>query len=244
MSATLPDLEALADTANKYDFSADLILNRNKYFTNKLFKNRVVVNYDLLKSEDTASSLYNHVMNNIKNKKKILIEFIKKQSAYDFYNKIKDTFDNEFSYKEQIPILELMTGDDNAIERKRILKIVKSKEAEEKGIILISTQVIEAGVDIDMDIGYKDISKLDSDEQFMGRINRSCRKVGIVYFFNLDKTNNIYKDDLRANTEFSLLNDDMKEILINKNFADYYKPVLKLIKENFNETLNDNNLNL
>lgn len=41
-------------------------------------------------------------------------------------------------------------------------------------MIVIATQVIEAGVDIDMNIGYKDISILDSEEQFAGRINRSC----------------------------------------------------------------------
>ena len=54
-----------------------------------------------------------------------------------------------------------------------------------------------------MDIGYKDISKLDSEEQFMGRINRSCKEdgKGIVYFFNLNKATNIYKGDERSCTE-------------------------------------------
>lgn len=135
-----------------------------------------------------------------------------------------------------------MTGDDNVIERHRILETIKSEEANKNGIILISTQVIEAGVDIDMDIGYKDISKLDSEEQFMGRINRSCKGYGEVYFFNLDRTDSIYKDDLRANKDLSLLNDEMKKILVNKNFSEYYKSVLKLIKENYNETHNDSNL--
>ena len=46
--------------------------------------------------------------------------------------------------------------------------------------------MIEAGVDIDMDIGYKDISRLDSEEQFMGRINRSAKRRGTVYFFDMD----------------------------------------------------------
>lgn len=51
-------------------------------------------------------------------------------------------------------------------DRKIIEKLSKLKS-----VILVATQVIEAGVDIDMDIGYKDCSKLDSEEQFMGRIN-------------------------------------------------------------------------
>lgn len=239
MSATLPNLQSLLINMEESDFSADLILNREKYFTNKLFKNRVLVNYDLIYCSDTLNCLYDHLIENSRRKKKILIEFIKKQSAYDFYNRIKDMS----AGNNEGPLIELMTGDDNVIERKRILRIVKSEEAEKRGIILVSTQVIEAGVDIDMDIGYKDISKLDSDEQFMGRINRSCRKSGEVYFFNLDKVDSIYKDDLRANRELSLLNDEMKQILINKNFSEYYEPVLELIKKNYNETYNDTNLN-
>ncbi|WP_317119338.1 hypothetical protein [Clostridium neonatale] len=92
-----------------------------------------------------------------------------------------------------------------------------------------------------MDIGYKDISKLDSDEQFMGRINRSCKKSGEVYFFNLDRVDKIYKDDFRVNKEFSLLDNEMRKILKNKNFYEYYDKVLKLLKES-NSALNDGNI--
>ena len=132
-----------------------------------------------------------------------------------------------------------MTGDDNVAERERILKSVE----ENQDLILVATQVIEAGVDIDMDMGYKDISKLDSDEQFMGRINRSCKKSGMVYFFNLDETSGIYKDDVRVNKDYSLLNTDMREILINKNFEKYYELVLKDIKGKYNDSSSDSNLN-
>lgn len=226
MSATLPNLNYLTES----DFgTCNLIKDREKYFSNPLFKNRVEVNYELLDKD--IEDIYNHVKINSKKKKKILIEFIKKQSAYDFYNRLKE--DNEIS-----SIVELMTGDDNVIERERILKVVESTE----DIILVATQVIEAGVDIDMDIGYKDISKLDSDEQFMGRINRSCKSNGVVYFFNLDETSIIYQNDVRVNNDYSLLNEEMREILINKNFSNYYKLVLDSIKRKYNEAYNDNNL--
>ncbi|WP_341480430.1 helicase-related protein [Clostridium cibarium] len=158
------------------------------------------------------------------------MEFINKQSAYNFYRSLKE--DEDFDE------VQLMTGDDNTIERKRILKLVKEK----KSIILVSTQVVEAGVDIDMDIGYKDISKLDSDEQFMGRINRSCKKDGTVYFFNLDKMESIYKNDIRANKSLSLLDENMKEILVDKNFESYYKPVIEKLKEDYNESFSETNI--
>lgn len=226
MSATLPNLNYL--TGNNTG-TCNLIRDREKYFSNPLFKNRVEVNYELLDKE--IEEIYKHVKLESKNKKKILVEFIKKKSAYDFYNRLKEDTDIT-------SVVELMTGDDNVIERERILKVIETEE----DIILIATQVIEAGVDIDMDIGYKDISKLDSDEQFMGRINRSCKRNGVVYFFNLDETRVIYQNDVRVNTDYSLLCEYMKEILINKNFSEYYNLILNDIKIRYNETLNDNNL--
>ena len=45
-----------------------------------------------------------------------------------------------------------MSGDDSIIERSRILKKI---ERETGAVILVATQVIEAGVDIDMDIAIK-----------------------------------------------------------------------------------------
>ncbi|ALR90809.1 CRISPR-associated helicase/endonuclease Cas3 [Clostridium butyricum] len=230
MSATLPDLNMLAINTNSV---CSLIKDREKYFSNPQFKDRVIVNYDLIDSGNPLQDLYEHVLKNSSRNKKILIEFIKKQSAYEFFKMLNE--------EELDATVLLMTGDDNSIERDRIIKELSSNESEENGVILVATQVIEAGVDIDMDIGYKDISKLDSDEQFMGRINRSCRKNGEVYFFNLDKTDKIYKDDFRVNKDFSLLDDKMREILKNKKFSEYYKMVLEMIKKS-NNLLNDDNI--
>lgn len=234
MSATLPDLNILT---NSEENTATLMKDRSKYFNNPLFKDRVKVSYELMEAENTLDILLEHIICNSRKKKKILVEFIKKESAYNFYKSLIEHLHDTIKCS-----LELMTGDDNSIERQRIINSIKSENAEKEGIILIATQVIEAGVDIDMDIGYKDISKLDSDEQFMGRINRSCKKSGVVYFFDLDKTDKIYKNDVRVNKELSLLEERMREILLNKNFKDYYLPVLNLIIERFNNTFNDDNL--
>jgi CRISPR-associated endonuclease/helicase Cas3 len=226
MSATLPDLNYLTESNEN---TCNLIKDREKYFSNPLFKNRVTISYELMDKE--INEIYSHVKNKSLGGKKILVEFIKKKSAYDFFNRLRDN--EEIQCK-----VELISGDDNAIERERILQLTTKTT----NIILVATQVIEAGVDIDMDIGYKDISKLDSDEQFMGRINRSCKKDGVVYFFNYDETKGIYKDDVRANKDYSLLNDEMKKILVDKNFCEYYKPVLKGIQEQYNQSFSDSNL--
>lgn len=226
MSATLPNLNYLTD---EVEGTVNLISNREKYFNHPLFKNRVEVKYELM--EQDIEALYSHVKSKSYSKGKIIVEFIKKQSAYDFYNKLKS--DEEITSE-----VELITGDDNVIERERILDVVDKS----RNIILIATQVVEAGVDIDMDIGYKDISKLDSEEQFMGRINRSCKKNGTVYFFNIDKGDSIYKNNIRMNKKFTLENEIMKEILVNKNFEDYYLPILNTLKTSYNESYDEFNL--
>lgn len=223
MSATLPDLNCLTEEDSGVVY---LLKNRNKYYFNPLFRERVKISYELLDQEMDLEFLKEHVRSNISENKKVVVEFIKKASAYKFY----EMFAEE---KLEVP-LYLMTGDDNQPDREDILKAIR-KEGE-TGALLIATQVIEAGVDIDMDIGYKDISKLDSEEQFLGRINRSCKKSGIVYFFDLDSMKSIYGNDLRINKEFALPNEKMKEILVTKEFHLYYEGIMKLLKENYNKS--------
>lgn len=217
MSATLPDLDILS----KFQAQAvDLLENSSRFFAVDCFKNREKLNYDLLKidKDDILGELKTHLKQYLKSDKKILIEFIKKKTAHDFW---VDLQENEDFKDVQI---EYLSGDDSIAERKRILdKVKKATDT----IILVSTQVIEAGVDIDMDIGYKNISKLDSEEQFLGRINRSCKKEGIAYFFEVDEASDIYKDDVRLSESIVLKDVNMQKILELKLFDEYYKKVLE-----------------
>lgn len=217
MSATLPDLDILS----KFQAQAvDLLENSSRFFAVDCFKNRVKLNYDLLKvdKDSILDELKTHLKQYLKSDKKILIEFIKKKTAHDFW---VDLQENEDFKDVQI---EYLSGDDSIADRKRILdKVKKATDT----IILVSTQVIEAGVDIDMDIGYKNISKLDSEEQFLGRINRSCKKEGIAYFFEVDEASDIYKDDVRLSESIVLKDVNMQKILELKLFDEYYKKVLE-----------------
>lgn len=217
MSATLPDLDILSRFQAQ---AVDLLENSSRFFAVDCFKNRVKLNYDLLKvdKDSILDELKTHLKQYLKSDKKILIEFIKKKTAHDFW---VDLQENEDFKDVQI---EYLSGDDSIAERKRILdKVKKATDT----IILVSTQVIEAGVDIDMDIGYKNISKLDSEEQFFGRINRSCKKEGIAYFFEVDEASDIYKDDVRLSESIVLKDVNMQKILELKLFDEYYKKVLE-----------------
>ena len=233
MSATLPKLDMLTGNHEKV---VNLIENPEKYFQDARFKKRVALSYELLYPDKKTEieELYAHVLGQAQKGKKILMEFITKTSAEKFYHMLTE------SGREDLQIF-CMTGDDNQIDRKRILREMDTVD-EDKAVILVATQVVEAGIDIDMDIGYKDISKLDSEEQFIGRINRNFKRKGVVYFFDMDNESGIYKEDYRVDTVYTLRKDEMKQLLADKNFGKYYDYILKGIRKYRNDRKNENGI--
>ena len=233
MSATLPNLSYLLDEEEKNNISK-LIENRDEYFNNTIFKNRVEVNYDLLSEQKIEyEELLQHIIENSSNSQKILIEFISKNDAKKFYELCENNEDLNVNHE-----ILILTGEDNKARRNSIIKKINSKY---KKIILISTQLIEAGVDIDVDVGYKNISGLDNEEQFLGRINRSCKKSGKAYFFYLTDAKKVYKNSVIIENKLNLFSDEMKDILENKNFDVFYSKVLEILKRKAKEKINNDN---
>lgn len=233
MSATLPKLDMLTGNHEKV---VNLIENPEKYFQDARFKKRVALSYELLYQDKKTEmkELYAHVLGQAQKGRKLLMEFITKTSAEKFYHMMTE------SGREDLQIF-CMTGDDNQIDRKRILREMDTAD-KDKAVILVATQVVEAGIDIDMDIGYKDISKLDSEEQFIGRINRNFKRKGVVYFFDMDNESGIYKEDYRVDTAYTLRKDEMKQLLADKNFGKYYDYILKGIRKYRNDRKNENGI--
>ena len=235
MSATLPDFSYI-------NIDTDIVItkllsNTDKYYKSKLFKDRVKLDFSMLEnaslnsSYDVLQDLKSKIFNNLD--KKVIVEFISKRDARLFFDEIKNS---DKIVSNNIPVYEI-TGDDNNYERKKVLNTIKSSNLP---CIVICTQTIEAGTDIDMDIGFKDISFIDSEEQFLGRINRSAKKDNaIVYFFNYTDSKKIYKADMRIG--FDLFKNDIKEALINKDFNSYF---LKVMEKVVKESNKNNNLNI
>jgi CRISPR-associated endonuclease/helicase Cas3 len=71
--------------------------------------------------------------------------------------------------------------------RLRVLETIKNLLFNNQPCCLISTQLIEAGVDLDFDDGYRVIAPLDSIVQSAGRINRNgtLNRLGTMTVFNL-----------------------------------------------------------
>lgn len=218
MSATLPKLDLLLE--ENLDI-VDLLPNKKTYYTDPLFKNRVKLRFDLLKNKQNLDSLLEEVKKEIKNYNKFLIEFQDKTNCRLFYYLLKDTIKDYEIYE--------LTGDDNAIYRNYVINRTKIDNIK---MIIVGTQVIEAGINIDMDYGFKERSIIESEEQFLGRINRSAVKDNCyVAFFTLEesKTQFLYKDDIRF--KYSSNNNIFKKTLINKDFYSYYKSVLLEIEQ-------------
>lgn len=213
MSATLPKLDILLDQ-HEHNI-ADLIRQPEVYYQNPFFKNRVTLDFSLLHYQKIDLDLLLAEVLKYKDKK-VLVEFISKTTAREFFNMCR--------LKDDILCVEI-TGDDNVRSRKDMIKLIKSAAS----IIVVATQVIEAGVDIDMDVGFKDISLPDAEEQFLGRINRSCLKQECkAYFFNYDDARKVYGDDERIN--YPIMQENIADMLQNKNFKGIYELILQDVK--------------
>ena len=89
-------------------------------------------------------------------------------------------------------------------EQKRdVIDKVKTLMNSGEKVLLVSTQSIEAGVDLDFDVGFREVSPISSIIQTAGRVNRHFgNKKGILYLFNsVSKCENIIYGNLQLITE-------------------------------------------
>jgi len=118
--------------------------------------------------------------------------------------------------------------------RKQIIKEIKDNTAKNKRQIVISTQVVEAGVDIDLDIVYRDLAPLDSINQSAGRCNRNGENgTGLVKLFNSGKGKLLYDPTLLNITEnvFSEYADVLKEKLLYELNNKYFSKVKYAVQD-------------
>lgn len=77
--------------------------------------------------------------------------------------------------------------------RRQLIGLIKRNISWGIRQIVVSTQVVEAGVDIDLDVVYRDWAPLDSINQSAGRCNRNgARGRGVVKLFHAGKAKHIY----------------------------------------------------
>jgi len=186
------------------------LLNKDYYF-NAL--DRVTMK-PLLNIPMTINSLSNTF--DLSGEKTHLFIFNTITSAKDFYNLIKD---------KGITITYLST---HLIPKERLKRIKEIKEKKYK--VVVTTQLVEAGVDIDFDVVVRDMAPLDSINQAAGRCNRNGKNKGEVYIIvlkdNEDKkyASYIYDPVLLDITEKILsANEEIEESKFLELIDHYYK---------------------
>ena len=239
MSATLPKLDKLSNI--KADICY-LTNHRKQFFQNPNFCNRVLFDFSLLDwpapEKDNKAGYLHQLANVVVEKSReyaenngkypdsifTIIEFIYKQTATEFYSIVSGVANRFF---DEIFVL---SGTILEPRRKEIIYYLKNEANRDKKVLLITTQVVEAGVDIDMDLGFKDKSLVDSDEQLAGRINRNVNKPACkLYLFNCDNAEVLYKGDKRFQLMQSELAGKEQEILQTKDFDLMYDLVMEKI---------------
>ena len=109
--------------------------------------------------------------------------------------------------------------------RKRVLKMIRERLEKNEKCIVISTSLVEAGVDLDFDIVYRQIAGMDSMIQAAGRCNRNGKHdvaESKVYIFDFIDEKRVANQKLQIETAESVLQDYEKvDDLI--GIADYFK---------------------
>ena len=220
MTATKP----LIFNEEKDDFK-ELVSDYKQFFQSDEL-NRVKLNY--LKSQ-TIDEFYNNLPDFKLDS--YLFVFNTIGSSLDFFRKIK----NLSGYKKFYLSTNIIPK-----ERKDRIEDIKKlidgnrKTDEKQKFIVVSTQMIEAGVDIDCECAYRDLGPLDSIIQVAGRCNRNnlSNENGIVNIMRLQKND---KYDY-CKIYDPILNDISEKNLKNRNSIKE-SDFLDLIEEYFIEAI-------
>lgn len=134
--------------------------------------------------DETADFLYSLSENN----KSILCIVNTKKTAYSVYTSVKKLL--EFENKMNKFKLFHLSANMCPKHRDEVIEQMKSGIKEGKRVICVSTQIIEAGVDISFDTAVRSIAGIGSIIQSAGRCNRNKEKaVGDVYIINIEDEN-------------------------------------------------------
>lgn len=201
MSATLPSIIPEAKP---------LLTHYDSYF--KTF-NRYRLQFRLqekIKIDDFCNEVSSRCIQWLKENKRILITLNTRRSARQVRDKLAESWPKAFS---NVPLFFLSA---DVTPQDRLKAIEKIKEGEP--CIVVSTQCIEAGVDIDMNFIIRDFAPFDSLIQIAGRCNRNGNmyhpaNVEVVDLANEQgkRYSDMIYDDVHLCVTRQLINKDIEE---------------------------------
>jgi CRISPR-associated endonuclease/helicase Cas3 len=209
-------------------------------------------------TDQPIENLINNIINSYKNNKKVLViaNTVKQsQNLYRLLNKYKEEYDKNLNIK--LVHSQFIQKDRIKKEADIFKDAGNTTNRNNNPIIWISTQIIEASLDVDFDILYTEISSIDSLIQRMGRVCRRFDKTinkkdtpNIIISLQPSKgTYNIYNKQIVEFTikELSNYNDKIltehdKQNIINNVFLDNdnefnqkFKKSIELLESGYTE---------
>jgi len=118
-------------------------------------------------------------------------------------------------------------------DRKEVIKTIKDNEKSSNvsNKILISTQVIEAGVDLDFDVGLREFAPISSIIQTAGRVNREGKK-GISEIYIFDTITKIYDAMMISESRKILFEALENQDIYEKDILIYVEKYFQALDEN------------
>ena len=185
-SATQPPIDNLKQNCLKN--VSDIISDFKKYY--EAFKRTKFIDITKLGGYiiDELVELILEKVEDIQDCNSVLIIVNTKSNAKTLFQELKKHNDNlpkELQFERLFHLSTNMCPK----HRKDVLNEIKRFQSANKRFICVSTQLIEAGVDISFPVVFRGLAGLDSIIQAAGRCNRNAeREEGLVYIFNISQT--------------------------------------------------------
>ena len=240
MSATLPEFKKLDEKYVDYNY-IPLIENPRKYYDSPVFKNRTKI-MDLPKIFD---------INDIKTLKQYFINIINVNFKEGYSNGLivlntvkssKLVYEIVKGFSDELDFdVDLLNSTIMGHKKKELIN--KISQLDDERYILVSTQSIEAGVDVSFNFVIRDFTTLDSIEQIRGRCNRhnelSGGKYGKIYLIRLRDDNHELYSYIYNNEELITRIKETKKLIIDecninysfKDLKEYYDNISKIKNE-------------
>lgn len=179
------------------------------------------------------------------NEKSALVIFNAKKDALQFYQEINiNQCDKKYHLSTSMC----------PHHRKEILEKIRHDLKEGKKIFVVSTQLVEAGVDFDFPVVFRALAPLDSIIQAAGRCNREGKLKGQdgqfvngqVYVFRTEKMGMPYDKTYKTATDYTqiFIKDKLAELSSPEIYSDYYSTLLKNFVNEDKAALDESRKNL
>lgn len=209
-TATQPALEPYFDTIKP----REIIDDSESYV--EPFRRCNIENIGTIKAENLVMRIQKH--------KQCLCVVNEKDEAKSIYNAVKNG---------RCKNLYCLTTDITPYDREKLLRQIRQNLKDDEPCIVISTSLIESGVDVDFPYGYRELYGLDSILQTAGRVNRNgLRDCGNSTLFVFDGPQEEYRA-LRNGTSRSCNESDNKKSITRGILQKYDVDSPKAIHEYF-----------